>query len=183
MLFSPCGHGLTLFALQSSASGMPGSSTDGNADPRQPQLSVSYEMISASATNMSMFDRLSGSGIMRKDGVIIKCMEDYIEGFQARLVDFYSAACSEPHTAYTAADAPSRNWVAQCYLCSTNFDQGLMLILHVSMQVSDKLRDMLLNPDSDNAELYSPEERHELLFRIFQHLCLGGSVNQFEVSN
>lgn len=31
---------------------------------------------------MSLFDRLTEHGIARKDGVIIKCMEDYIDGFQ-----------------------------------------------------------------------------------------------------
>ena len=50
------------------------------------------------------------------------------------------------------------------------------------MQVSDKLRDLLLNPDSDSANIYSADERRELLFCIFEHLCLGGAVNQFEVS-
>ncbi len=31
---------------------------------------------------MSLFDRLTDCGILRKDGIIIKCMEDYIDGFQ-----------------------------------------------------------------------------------------------------
>ncbi|DBA85866.1 TPA: hypothetical protein ACH3X1_005417 [Trebouxia sp. C0004] len=94
------------------------------------QTSVSFEAVPASVTNMSLFDRLTDCGILRTDGVIIKCMEDYIEGFQ----------------------------------------------------VSDKLRDMLLNTESGNAELYHSRERAELLFCIFEHFCLGGAVNQFEVS-
>lgn len=53
--------------------------------------------------------------------------------------------------------------------------------MRLTLQVSDELRDMLLNPDSDNAELYSSDERAQLLFCIFEHLCLGGAVNQFEV--
>lgn len=40
---------------------------------------------------------------------------------------------------------------------------------------------MLLDEASDNAELYKAEEKKEFLFCIFQHLCLGGAVNQFEV--
>ncbi len=52
----------------------------------------------------------------------------------------------------------------------------------VTLQVSDKLRDMLLNTESDNAELYNSRERAELLFCVFEHLCLGGAMNQFEVS-
>lgn len=49
------------------------------------------------------------------------------------------------------------------------------------VQVSDKLRDLLLNPESGSADIYSPNERAELLFCIFEHLCLGGAINQFEV--
>lgn len=52
----------------------------------------------------------------------------------------------------------------------------------MTLQVSDKLRDMLLNTESDNAELYNLTERAELLYCIFAHLCLGGAMNQFEVS-
>jgi hypothetical protein len=44
------------------------------------------------------------------------------------------------------------------------------------------LRDMLLSQESDNAELYSAEERQELLYRVFEHLVLGGPCCQFEVS-
>ena len=40
---------------------------------------------------------------------------------------------------------------------------------------------MLLNEGSENAELYQPQEKQELLYCIFRHLCLGGAVNQFEV--
>lgn len=50
------------------------------------------------------------------------------------------------------------------------------------LQVSDKLRDLLLNPDSSSADIYTPTERKELLFCMFEHLCLGGAVNQFEVN-
>ena len=39
---------------------------------------------------------------------------------------------------------------------------------------------MLLDDSSENAGVYKPEEKAELLFCIFQHLCLGGAVNQFE---
>ena len=39
---------------------------------------------------------------------------------------------------------------------------------------------MLLLEDSDNYEMYSDEERDELLLRVFKHLCLGGAVCQYE---
>lgn len=111
--------------LQGAVGGKPGPAVFDEAE-----TSVSFEMVPATVTNMSLFDRLMDNAVLRKDGVIIKCMEEFVDGFQ----------------------------------------------------VSDKLRDMLLNPDSDNAELYSSSERGELLFCIFQHLCLGGAMNQFEDS-
>lgn len=46
--------------------------------------------------------------------------------------------------------------------------------------VADALREFLLREESDNYELYSPEERSEFLFRLLQHCCLGGSMCQFE---
>ncbi|GIY80779.1 cilia- and flagella-associated protein 300 [Caerostris darwini] len=48
--------------------------------------------------------------------------------------------------------------------------------------VADELRNMLLIKESDNYDLYSEKERAEFLFKIFQHICLGGSLNQYEDS-
>ena len=48
--------------------------------------------------------------------------------------------------------------------------------------VSDMLRDMLIKEESENAELFTDAERSEFLFRVFQHLALGGSMCQFEDS-
>ena len=46
------------------------------------QPNILFEAVPASVTNMSLFDRLTDSGIVRNNGVITKCMEDYIDGFQ-----------------------------------------------------------------------------------------------------
>ncbi|GFQ88613.1 cilia- and flagella-associated protein 300 [Trichonephila clavata] len=46
--------------------------------------------------------------------------------------------------------------------------------------IADELRNMLLMEESDNYYLYEEMERKEFLFRIFQHFCLGGSLNQYE---
>lgn len=48
------------------------------------------------------------------------------------------------------------------------------------IQISDELRKMLLLEDSDNYECYSEDERSELLFRLFSHICIGGPVCQYE---
>ncbi|KAK3739647.1 hypothetical protein RRG08_010147, partial [Elysia crispata] len=46
--------------------------------------------------------------------------------------------------------------------------------------ISDNLRQMLLNEDSDVYCEFSEREREEFLFRVFSHLCLGGRLCQFE---
>eukprot|EP00798_Chlamydomonas_sp_ICE-L_P027507 gene27507-2509_t len=47
-------------------------------------------------------------------------------------------------------------------------------------QISDMLREMLLSDESENADLYSDEEKAELLWKVFEALCLGGPCCQFE---
>ena len=48
--------------------------------------------------------------------------------------------------------------------------------------ISDELRKMLLLDDSDHYEVYSEKDRSEFLFRIFKHICLGGSVCQVNLT-
>ncbi|KAI1903793.1 hypothetical protein AGOR_G00030870 [Albula goreensis] len=44
----------------------------------------------------------------------------------------------------------------------------------------DELRQMLLIEDSENYGVISREDRQEFLFRLFQHICLGGELCQYE---
>lgn len=46
------------------------------------------------------------------------------------------------------------------------------------ISVGDKLREMLVNPDSENASVFSDSERRELLFRLFRLLVVGGAMCQ-----
>ncbi|XP_015172855.1 PREDICTED: uncharacterized protein C11orf70 homolog [Polistes dominula] len=46
--------------------------------------------------------------------------------------------------------------------------------------VSDKLREMLLDEESEQYNLYTKDERNEFIFCIFQMLVLGGSLCQYE---
>ncbi|XP_032766807.1 cilia- and flagella-associated protein 300 isoform X1 [Rattus rattus] len=46
--------------------------------------------------------------------------------------------------------------------------------------ISDELRKVLLMEDSEKYEVFSPVEREEFLFCLFKHLCLGGSLCQYE---
>lgn len=47
-------------------------------------------------------------------------------------------------------------------------------------QIQDNLREMLLCDESENAELYSAAEKDEFLWRLFEHLSLGGPCCQYE---
>ena len=70
------------------------------------------------------------------------------------------------------ADPPVVRGNGDLVKCFDSFIDGV--------QISDLLRDMLLNEESEHAELFAGEERAELLYRIFFHLALGGGLSQFE---
>lgn len=55
-----------------------------------------------------------------------------------------------------------------------------MLLLFA--QVGDKLREMLVNEDSENSAVFSSTEKKELLFHLFAMLCTGGSLCQSDVN-
>ena len=44
--------------------------------------------------------------------------------------------------------------------------------------VGDKLREFLLNEDSENASMYSQEEKNQLIFAIFKIFAVGGAMCQ-----
>uniref|UniRef100_A0A8C5QD62 Cilia- and flagella-associated protein 300 n=1 Tax=Leptobrachium leishanense TaxID=445787 RepID=A0A8C5QD62_9ANUR len=46
--------------------------------------------------------------------------------------------------------------------------------------ISDELRKVLLQEAFDKYDIFSPSDREEFLFLLFKHLCLGGSLCQFE---
>jgi hypothetical protein len=46
------------------------------------------------------------------------------------------------------------------------------------ISVGDKLREFLLNEDSENASLYSEEERKQFIFAIFKIFAVGGAMCQ-----
>ncbi|XP_044875244.1 transcriptional coactivator YAP1 isoform X8 [Mauremys mutica] len=46
--------------------------------------------------------------------------------------------------------------------------------------ISDELRKVLLLEDSDHFDLFGQSNREEFLFCLFKHLCLGGTLCQFE---
>jgi cilia- and flagella-associated protein 300 len=56
--------------------------------------------------------------------------------------------------------------------------RGCFEEIYEGISVSDKLRDMLVNEDSENASVYSEGEKKELIFVIFRILVIGGSMCQ-----
>ncbi|MBZ3869935.1 hypothetical protein SUZIE_105425 [Sciurus carolinensis] len=46
--------------------------------------------------------------------------------------------------------------------------------------ISDELRKVLLVEDSEKYEIFRQPDREEFLFCLFKHLCLGGSLCQYE---
>lgn len=46
--------------------------------------------------------------------------------------------------------------------------------------ISDELRKMILDEDSDNFECFSDAQRNELMFKVFTHLVIGGPICQYE---
>ncbi|XP_051944281.1 cilia- and flagella-associated protein 300 isoform X2 [Hippocampus zosterae] len=67
------------------------------------------------------------------------------------------------------------------YTCGIVAPSGhIARCLHEIYPDYDKLREMLLDEDSENYHILGRAERGELLFRLFKHLCLGGALNQYE---
>lgn len=56
--------------------------------------------------------------------------------------------------------------------------RGCFEEIYDGISVSDQLRDMLVNDDSENAGAYSEIEKKELIYVLFQILVIGGSMCQ-----
>ena len=67
---------------------------------------------------MGLFDKLTEHGIARKDGVIIKCMEDYTDGFQV--------GKSEPSGAFHIVHAIA-------HMAGTNSEVSLLVRIIISV--------------------------------------------------
>ncbi|NXI59605.1 CF300 protein, partial [Chloroceryle aenea] len=89
---------------------------------------IEATVVPCTQISMSLFDRLYSEGVVRENGDIVKCYDDYYD------------------------DIP----------------------------ISDELRKVLLLEDSDHYDLFSQLDRKEFLFCLFKHLCIGGTLCQFE---
>ena len=48
------------------------------------------------------------------------------------------------------------------------------------IEVCDKIRECLLLEESESYCVYNEDQRKEFLFKVFQFLMIGGSLNQYE---
>lgn len=135
---------------------------------------------------MAIFDRFQEQDIVQENGYIKKCFDEYIDGIPLsdqlrnvsdRLISLIEIIITTI-AIFTAADCASVSLVTLT----------LMSGLHVGLDALKSncvikypfLFQVLLNEDFEKYNIFTDEERDELLFRLFSHLCIGGGVCQYE---
>jgi cilia- and flagella-associated protein 300 len=63
-------------------------------------------------------------------------------------------------------------------ICHNGHIRGCFEEIYDGLTVNDKLRDMLVNEDSDNAFIFTESEKKEFIYNIFKMLVVGGSMCQ-----
>ena len=59
----------------------------------------------------------------------------------------------------------------------------MLLLRYVDgFEINQEMGKVVLMPESENYDVFSDDDRKELIFKIFQHLTLGGPLNQYEDS-
>lgn len=58
--------------------------------------------------------------------------------------------------------------------------RGCMDEIFDGLSVSDRLREALVNPESESGEIFEEEQRQELIYHVFKALVLGGAMCQPE---
>ncbi|KAI4497237.1 hypothetical protein M0802_007721 [Mischocyttarus mexicanus] len=98
------------------------------------------------------------------------------QGIIASTVDVEQIPCSVINMSFfDKLRNPDKGIISSSGVIRKRYDREIHDFL-----VSDKLREMLLDKESDQYDLYSEDERNEFIFRIFQMLVLGGSLCQYE---
>ena len=63
-------------------------------------------------------------------------------------------------------------------VCRNGHIRGCFEEVYDGVNVQDMLRDMLVNEESENADLFSEKEKKELIYVLFKTLVVGGSMCQ-----
>lgn len=65
-------------------------------------------------------------------------------------------------------------------MADTGYIRKCMEETFAGVTVADLVREMLANPDSENAHVFTAEEQREFLFHVFARLATGGGACQWE---
>jgi hypothetical protein len=141
---------------------------------------VDYKKLSTKIMSMDFFDRLEESGGWASHGgsysatrsglIITTPLPDITAGGEG-----YIRKCLDEdfHGVLVSRNAPT----GALEMARLKADPKL----HCSLRkVSDKLREMLVNEDSENCNVFGEEEQRELIFQIFKLLAIGGGMCQCE---
>jgi hypothetical protein len=52
--------------------------------------------------------------------------------------------------------------------------------IYEGIVLADKLKRALVDPEDENYCIFDEKTRNEFLFKVFMHICVGGSLNQYE---
>eukprot|EP00729_Bicosta_minor_P008173 gene8173-22696_t len=92
--------------------------------------------------------------------------------------------CTKSDTEPLSCTATSMAFFDRLYECgairSNGSLVGCMPEYVEQFTINQELGKVMLLDDSDHYDIFSEEERSELLFKLFQHLTLGGPLNQYE---
>lgn len=131
---------------------------------------VNYKPVKATAIDLHFFDRIwapTSDGGQEGEG------SKFVHGTldQDVLPELRTTAEEQADERATSGSGTGSGALKKCF--ETMVDDG-------AIPITDELRKMVLDRDSDEYDLYSREERQELLFILFQHLLVGGGLNQYE---
>ena len=93
--------------------------------------------------------------------------------------------CSEVKAEQLECKATSMEFFDRLYECEAIRSSGSICgcvpeYMDNGFIINDEVGKVMLMEDSNNYDTFSKDERNELLFKIFQHLTLGGPLNQYE---
>lgn len=115
---------------------------------------VTFEQLRTNVMNMKFWDRCLEEEIVTDAGFIRKCM------VRSRVHTPGGNPCTIPLTVY-----------------SVNQDE-----VYDGVTVSDKLRDLFVNPDTEYEGVYEEVEQKEFMYHVMKRIVTGGPLSQFDDS-
>lgn len=122
----------------------------------------------------SSFD--SGSTLVRLNKLSVNAVR-FNQVLRNILVCTFTKSLLARHLLITYTPTQRKNRPAGVVSKSGNI-RGCFPDVFEGVTVSDKLRELLVNPDSENADAFSEDQQQELLFHVFRALSVGGGVCQ-----